>query len=329
MKKILILCCAALICSCNKLEILTPLSEEDRALTFYLEEKGTTPAGLLREIGKGGQSVLLIGSRGIESDLELMKYFVPVLVDMDRFSLGLWFLNQVPSKSIERFFSQENSNETAEDLLFQSNPALTGFTEYAEFLEYLKKTVQSLSDEVDWLITGSTEAEDSVFLNYITFDSYTRNSRDFTDYYTLFIHNPVQPAEEKSYFPFQGRLYYLLIHKWPQYQYGGIDLKGSPFGELFFNPQDMAEGVAVKNRFDGIVLAGIDKGFIPLHPIENFINENNALRALDAFPDQVIRKKVKPASYLMNMKLRMEERKRRKNLEKMAEFLSDYYPSND
>ena len=326
MKKLLILCIIVLLGSCSRLEITPPAAEVERTLTNYLEETGMSPAALIHQVKDQNRSVLLVGVRGVQSDLELLAYFIPVLTDMGELSLGLWFLDNVPSPMIDEYFSDDSSGLEADDLLFASDPSFTGYREYREFLEYLRDFIISLPEETHWLVSGSDTQKNNTFFIYIPYSELsTFSPRD--DKYTIFIHNPVQPAEEKSYFPFQGQLYYMLIHKWPQYRYAAIDLAASPFGSLFFNSLDQETGTPVRERFDGVLLAGIEKGFTPLHRIEDFINENNAPEALEAFPRQIIRKKIKPASYLMNMKLRKEDRKWRNSLKKMSDFLSEYYPS--
>ncbi len=328
MKKLFIILTIALVASCGRQEIIPPSAEVENALTDYLEESAASPASLIRQIREQNRSVLLVGARGGESDLELLAYFVPVLMDMGELSLGLWFLDNVPSSMIDGYFSGDSSDLEAQDLLFASDPSMTGYMEYKEFLEYLRDFITSLPADTSWLIRGAETGDNTPFLSYIPYQDLPADSSR-NDAYTIFIHNPVETPEKKSYFPFQGQLYYLLIHKWPQYRYAGIDLSHSPFGGLFFNERDREQGVPVRERFDGLLLAGIEKGFTPLHSIEDFINEGNAAEALDAFPNQIIREKIKPASYLMNMKLRREDRKRAKSLEKLSDFLAEYYPSAD
>ncbi len=327
MKK-LILFSLIFISSCGKQNAIIPERDVSIPLSLYLDENDQSPAHLIETKIQNETPVVLVGARGIQSDLELLKYLVPVLADLDSLNLGLWFLNGIPADSLNLFFNHSESDLTARDLLFMSNPAQTGYAEYADFLNYLKNFIRKLPEGTSWNISGTDSTVPSA-LSYLSWDQRDSEILKEDNSYTIFLHNPIIPIEGKSELPFQGELYYLMITEWQLHQYSGIDLEYSPFGELYLTSQDRENNQPVKERFNGLILCGIQESLTPVRLIEDFINEGNAAEALAAFPDQFIRKKLKPASYIMNLKLRSEDKKRRKILARFSKILSDYYPSEE
>ncbi len=332
MKKYLILSlCIPLFWSCFNQEIVPPSSEMKDELTTFLKYSYLTPGGLIRKQSVEADKITIIGTRGLRGDLQLLTYLVPVLADMNKMTMELWFLSGVDQTILDCFFSGDESEYTAKDLLFLSDPSRTGYTEYADYLDYLRDFISHYPEPLDWKISGITgygAEEESSFIRYISQEIYLADNGTAKGNKIL-IHNPVWNSKGRMELPFQGALYYMMIHQWSLYQYSGIPLDDSPFGKLYLTQNDIAMDHQVQNDFDALILMGREEWLFPLNPIEQFINESNTPQALQSFPDQLIRKKAKPASYLMNFSLKREQKKIRKNLTKIQQILLENYPTGE
>ena len=87
-------------------------------LTAFLKKSHQTPGGLIRTLPKEVETITMVGTRGLRGDLQLLTYLVPVLADMDKLTMELWFLNGVEQTVLNRFFSGGESEYNAKDLLF-------------------------------------------------------------------------------------------------------------------------------------------------------------------------------------------------------------------
>ena len=332
MKKYLILCLfIPLFWSCFNQEIVPPSSEVKDELTIFLKNSYQTPGELIRIQSEEVDTITIIGTRGLRGDLQFLTYLVPVLADMGSLTMELWFLNGVDQAVLDRFFSGEESDYTANDILFLSDPSRTGYTEYADYLDYLRDFIGHYPEQLNWNISGINRDRDDgkvFFVRYISQEIYIADN-EVAGGYKILIHNPVLNSKGRMELPFQGALYYMMIHEWPLYQYSGIPLENSPFGELYLTQNAITMSHQVQNEFDAIILMGRDEWLFPLNPIEKFINENNTARALMSFPDQLIRKKAKPASYLMNLKLKRDQKRIQKNLSGIQQILLENYPSSE
>ena len=278
---------------------------------------------MVRRQASVSDRMTLVGMRGNRGDIELLTYLVPVLADLDKLTMELWFLSGVDQVLLDGYFSGEERELTGKDLLFLSDPSRTGYSEHIAFLEYLRDFIMNSPSTLRWKISGINESEEDeshLFFRYISQEIYLSDN-SLANGFKVFIHNPVLDSKGRVELPFRGALYYMLIHEWPLYQYSGIPLKNTPFGELYLTRNSSAMNHKVLNEFDALILMGREEWLFPLNPIQKFINESNTPQALESFPDQIIREKVKPASYLMNLRLKRDQKRIQKNLAKIQQFL--------
>ena len=319
-KYLLQLLILVLLISCSDKGFTIPQEETEIQLSAYMHKESTTQASYISSEAEAGKNVLLYGCRGVSSDLEILKYMVPLLGDLHKLSLGLWFLKGVDQTLLNRYLAGEKDGFTAEDLLFLSDPSRTGYKEYADFLRYLRNYISISPSDLEWNISG--QKDDTIFLYYDVLEALPLpNSEEKRS--LVLIHNPLFDAKGHRLLPFQGQLFSLLIQRWQKYEFSAVSLKDSAFGDLFLTHEDIESGSAVKDSFDCLFLTGQSLPFMPLTKIESFITEENARQALESFPDQIIRKKPKPAAYVMNVKLRRWDKKNIKYLKKLSEILCE------
>ncbi|OQY33759.1 MAG: hypothetical protein B6241_06820 [Spirochaetaceae bacterium 4572_59] len=331
MKKIiLLLLILVLFCGCSQGRII-PIEEKQAAvLSSYLHSEHESPAELIRFYAASDEKILLSGSNGIRSDFDLLRYIVPVLNDLQIRSMGFWFLNNISQEILDNYFSGNSDKYSAKDLLFLSDPSRTGFYELEEFILYLKDFIHRSPEEASlWQISGSELKEDSETSPFLLYSCYSQSEdkKITEERKKILIHNLLLNENGKWELPFQGALYDLMIHKWPLYHYSGINLNESPFGDLYLSEEDFRNNDTVSRYYDGLILMGVEDLFDPLSPIEAFINEGNTAEALEFFPDQLIRKKVKPASYLMNRTLRSQFNKMKRQFSRFSKIIDENYPS--
>lgn len=331
MKKIfLLLFISLLFWSCSQEEIIPLENEQVMVLSSYLQNLHQSPGELIRSYAAKDEKIQLFGREEIRSDFSLLRSIVPVLNDLQMRSMGFWFLDNINQEILDNYFIGNSRQYSAEDLLFLSDPSKTGFYELKDFIVYLKDFIQKSPEEASlWHISGTQLSEDTQPSPYLLYSNGTQSEKkDTTDKRKrVLIHNLLLNENGKWELPFQGALYNLMIHKWPLYRYSGINLNESPFGNLYLSETDNKEQNPISLYYDGLILMGVENLFDPLSPIEGFINEGNAPEALKHFPDQFIRNKVKPASYLMNRTLRRQLNKRKRIFSKFSEIIDENYPS--
>jgi len=324
MKKLLCLVPLLILLSCGNPRIERLPDSTETGLTDYLRSRHMSPADLILRSSEDSRGVLLTGTRGLQSDITLLRYLVPVLHDAGHPSMALWFLHSGDEERIEAFMSGSDESITAEDLLFRADPARAGYTEYRDFLDYLKAFNAALPENSTFRVSGLPPLPDQAdpFLVYtipeLPVSSGTRDR--------VLIHNPLQNSSGHWEIPFQGGLVHLMIHKWSLYRYSGILLSDSPFGDLYLTIEDRDAGRKVSEQYDGLILMGDREIFQPLSLLEGFINEGNTAAALESFPDQWIREQIKPAAYLMNRKLSSRHNRLTGVLEDMEVSAEEHYP---
>lgn len=253
--------------------------------------------------------------------IELIKFLVPLLEDRGNLSMGFWFTDGCSDEEILGFLNDEEGAPEAVDLLFKTDPVLAGFTPYQELLEGIKSFYQEIDNPEDILITSSDEA-------FVRFDLYERG--DFDDGRKQYlIHSPLLNSRGRWEMPFQGQLYFMMIHDWLLENYRIIPMEGSVLEYSFLTRENESDGITAGSLMDGIILMGRDSSYTPFHRIEAFITEENIPYALEFFPKQIIREKTNPATYLVNKKVSGRHRRSSRKLEKLYSLITELEPSVD
>lgn len=331
MKKIfLLLFIYPLFWSCSQEEIIPIEDEQVMLLSFYLHNSHMSPGELIRSYAAADEKILLLGREEFRTDFSLLRSIVPILNDLQMRSMGFWFLDNINQEILDNYFIGNSDQYSADDLLFLSDPSKTGFYELKDFIVYLRDFIQESPEEASlWHISGTEPSEDTQTSPFLIYSNSAQfEKKDTTDIRKrVLIHNLLLSENGKWELPFQGALYNLMINNWPLYHYSGINLNESPFGNMYLSDADNREKIPVSLYYDSLILMGVENLFDPLSPIEGFINEGNTPEALKYFPDQLIRNKVKPASYLMNRTLRRQFNKRKRQFSKFSKIIDENYPS--
>ncbi|MDC7232327.1 MAG: hypothetical protein PQJ58_03790 [Spirochaetales bacterium] len=233
--------------------------------------------------------------------LQLMKFLVPLLYDREMLTISFWFLDGNSESDIKLFLSKDSDAPTAEELLFNTDPRITGYEEYKDFLTGLQDFYGSLDDPE----TMQVVHEDDAFLRFSLYDPERINE----DRSTYILHSPLLPDNRHWEIPFKGYLYYMMIHRWPYEQYSALLFKDSPLKEMYLTKYDQSAGRTAGSYLDGAILMGFNETYTPFTPLPSFINEKNIQQAVEFYPRQFIREKTKPAAYLVNRKVERKHKK--------------------
>ncbi|MDA3956519.1 hypothetical protein [Oceanispirochaeta sp.] len=278
--------------SCRVQTISTPTPEEQRQ---YNDIPRRGIAILLDQEIQNGRKILISGNSQAPEQFELLRYLLPVLHDQDSLNIGFWFLEGNSDQEILSYLKNDSAALSESELLFNTDPLLCGFQEYVDFLIYMRDFYNSLDHQETMVITNSDEA--SVY--YSLFRPGIKNS----DRTHFLIHSPILMENNRVELPFKGLLYFQMIHEWPLDRFSAIEIKDTLLENRYLTSSDQDQHRTAGMRTDVLILLYYPTSYKPLSRIEGFINEENISEALKSFPGQIIRKKVKPASYLVNKKV--------------------------
>ena len=107
----------------------------------------------------------------------------------------------------------------------------------------------------------------------------------------------------------------MFIHEWIMDQYALIRMKDTVLGEYYVTSDDREARIRGNEKYDYLFLMGVSSSYESFVPIDSFITEENVTEALKSFPGQLIREKLKPASYLVNKKIQKIHRRASRRLE--------------
>ena len=315
MKNIIMLLTIPLLFSCHANYIETPDSTERQ---LYNEVIHVEIASAIEEEIKADRKILISGNSQSVEQFDLLKYLLPVLHDRKILSMGFWFLKGNSDLEILKYLRDDKDALTESELLFNTDPVLCGFQEYADFLVYMKDFYSNHDQPNEMVITDSDKA-------LVYFDLYQQPGiRD--ERYHFMIHTPILLPGNHYELPFAGKLYYMMIHDWPLNHYNVLNIKGTILEDQFLTSSDRKLDITAGMIADALILLGYPESFSPLKKIDEFINEGNVSEALQSFPRQIIRKKVKPASYLVNKKVDRIHRNKYKKIEKEYERIRMMLP---
>lgn len=240
--------------------------------------------------------------------LGLMKFIIPILHNRDKLNISFWFLDGNSDTAIMSFLRDEEDAPSAVELLFNADPRITGYLEYEEFLLGMKDFYQSLNEPETMVVGNAADA-------YVRFSLYDPSAKiNGRDHYL--VHSPLLIENNKWEIPFNGQLYFMMIHDWTLNQYAAIPVKGSILEDMFVSKFDASTGQTTVSYIDALILMGYPQSYLPFTPIETFINEENISEAVKFYPGQLIKEKTKPAAYLVNSKVERKHRKLSRSLDK-------------
>ena len=293
-------------------------SERDIIRNEIHPRKIETVIGQVLDSGK--DLTVYASPKGPEA-LEFLSYVIPVLHEQGDLSLRLWFLKNNSDSEVKAFLEGEDGAYTASDLLRRANPVLGGFMAYETFLLNLKSFYNNLEDSESLKISSS----DNVILDFRLYDGTFKEEAERNVY---LIHSPL-PDGRRWEFPFQGILYSMMIHEWPLREYSAIDISGNYLGSSYLTERDADENRTASELIDGLFLMSFPREYIPMTRIESFVTEENISEVLSFFPRQLIREKTKPASYLVNRKIKASHKKAVRSLKRMYESILEEIPGNE
>ncbi|QEN07349.1 hypothetical protein EXM22_04850 [Oceanispirochaeta crateris] len=304
-----------LLFSCKAKDLAIPDADE-RQMFNSLVHNGIS-AYIDKEL-EAGHKILINGNSSSVEQFALLKYLIPVLHDKDSLNIGFWFLRGNSDEEIISYLRGDQDALSASELLFNTDPVLCGFQEYADFLAYMKEFYESLDTKEDMIISSFDTAT-------VYFDLYAqgRNLEDWTD---LLLHTPLVMPNKRVELPFAGRLYFMMIHDWPLNRYSVIELKDTFLEDQYLTSYDKKMENTAGQKTDALILLDFPHSYEGLTKLEGFIGEGNVTQALESFPRQLIRKKLKPASYLVNKKVDSIHRKINRRMAREYEKISGLLP---
>ncbi|MBF9018388.1 MULTISPECIES: hypothetical protein [unclassified Oceanispirochaeta] len=306
MKKLLLLILPVLMISCSGKSI----EELDETVRHQYSDESSriSIADLIDNNIEAERKIRISGNQKSTEALELMKFMMPLLHDRNKLNISFWFLDGCNDSEIAAFLKKEEGAPSAEDLLFNTDPRITGYLEYRDFLLGIQDFYQSLKDPEN--MTVGNEADS--FVRFTLFDP--QEKIDDRSHYL--VHSPILIDNRKWELPFRGLLYFMMIHDWPLEHYSAINIKGSFLEELYLTKNDKSEERTAGSYLDAVILMGYPENNKPFSSIVSFINEENIADAVKFYPRQLIREKTKPAAYLVNNKVDRKHRKLSRSLEK-------------
>lgn len=306
MKKLLLLILPVLMISCSG-ESIKELDETVRQ--YYSDESSRISiADLIDNDIEAERKILISGNQKSMEALELMKFMIPLLHDRNQLNISFWFLDGSNDSEIAAFLNKEEGALSAEELLFNTDPRITGYLEYRDFLLGIRDFYQSLENPENMTIGNEADS----FVRFSLFDP--QEKIDDRSHYL--IHSPILKDNRKWELPFRGLLYFMMIHDWPLEHYSAINIKGSFLEELYLTRSDKSEERTAGSYLDAVILMGYPENNKPFSSIVSFINEENIADAVKFYPRQLIREKTKPAAYLVNSKVDRKHRTLSRSLEK-------------
>lgn len=143
----LILFLLFLLSSCSQELLIESQSNEDRiSLEKWLDESRRTPGELLSEELMAQRPVVLAQDNLLRSDtIEMMRALLPVIYDAGVRELGLFYLDAAQQMELDAYILDGSDKTRAEKLLYSANAAL-GYSEYCDFILYLREFNESLDE---------------------------------------------------------------------------------------------------------------------------------------------------------------------------------------
>ena len=143
----LILFLLFLLTSCHpELPIVSQENEDRLSLEKWLNESRRTPGELLSEELMAQRSVVLAQDNPLRSDtIEMMRALLPVIYDAGVRELGLFYLDSAQQMELDAYILDGSDKTRAEKLLFSANAAL-GYSEYCDFILYLREFNESQNE---------------------------------------------------------------------------------------------------------------------------------------------------------------------------------------
>jgi hypothetical protein len=273
---------------------------EEQQLIIRLERNSVNPGQLIADLSEESSVILIAETRGFRENLLVLEYLVPVLHSRGITSMGIWFADDLYQDTLDRLLSDPDESESLADEIIRLSSPRWGYTEYRDFLLYVRNFNLSLPENekpFTLIALGSRNGlscspdgipEDepailfvpSVQIRSCLDNPVTVNGEQVSSTAAVLIHSPTVRDEKRPVLslPYDGELEHAMEKTTDFFHYGAVS------GETLRLLPDFPGDV-----YNGLIYYGPAYSYHALSPIEGFITRENINTVLHCYNGKTAR----------------------------------------